>query len=182
MKNSTTAGIYPVPDIPDYAVRDDGAVIKLDNGISSRGVPKTKVTFSQAMQIVGNRIALHRTPFPLIAGVWQMRFGGDIGTGEFLGSVSVADYLRRHGFGPNRVHPATWPDWPAAADAAAASFTDESAPEWCVLTHLTSESERLRAHVKHFDLPSEELLRAPVIILAPVALIAIRSKLTSSTE
>ena len=182
MKNSTKTGIYPVPDIPGYAIRDDGTIIKLDSGISSRGVPMKKVSFSQAMQNVGRRVAIHRTPFPLVAGVWQMRFGGDIGKGEFLGSVSVADYLRRHGFGPNRVHPPNWPDWSAAADAAAASFTDESAPEWCVLTHLTSESEQLRAHVKYFELPAEELMRAPVIILAPVALTAIRSKLTSSTE
>ena len=182
MKNSTETGTYPVPGIPGYAIRDDGTVVKLDIGIPSRGVPVTKVTFSQAMQIVGNRVAIHRTPFPLVAGVWQMRFGGEIGAGEFLGSTSVANYLRRHGFGLNRVHPPTWPNWAAASNAAAANFTDESAPEWCVLTHLTSNSERLQAHAKQFSLSADELLRAPAIILAPLALIAIRAELTSNTE
>jgi hypothetical protein len=50
------------------------------------------------------------------------------------------------------------------------------------LTHLTSNSERLQAHAKQFSLSADELLRAPAIILAPLALIAIRAELTSNTE
>lgn len=182
MKRATKNSIYAIPSITGYAIRDDGEVLATGAGNSLREIPVAKVTFSQAMQILGNRIALHRTPFPLVAGVWQMCFAPDVGTNQWLGTVSVSRYLRKHGFGPNRVHPSVWPGWPDAANAAAENFVDESAREWCVLSHLTRDSERLRTHVNDFDLPIADLLRAPVIILAPVALAAIRSKLTAKTE
>jgi hypothetical protein len=171
---------HAIRELPGYAICDGAVLYRLGGGRSGRDVPRKSVTFGKAMQLVGSRSPVHMTPFPLLPGVWQFRFGGDVADGQFLGGKSADEFLRRHAFGPTRIHPPHWPLWPDEVEAEASRIVEDCSKVWSVLTHQTTDSERLREHAELLgtDVPPTSLMRSPVVLLLPVVLAAVRSRQT----
>lgn len=175
----------PVSDLKSYEIDETGSVWKQNGHRSGKKRRLAALPFREAIQVVGDRASLYRAPWPLIPGVWQLRFAGELPTAPWLAQTSLEQFLRQHAFGAKRTHPDWWPRWSFRVEAAATAIADEQEPLWTVFPNIECGSDAWRRFVNETwpdgvaDRPAN---RAPILLLGPVAFAAIESLSTDEVS
>ncbi|MBM3379246.1 MAG: hypothetical protein FJY39_05830 [Betaproteobacteria bacterium] len=168
----------PSPELSGYQLDEEGAVWHKGGHRNGRDKRLTSISFTKAMQCVGERVGLALVPTQVVPGIWKMRFAGALEGMPYLGGRSLADFFRQHAFGPDRVQPEWWPTWSRQATEVAASINDEQAQIWTVISHLKHDRESrpaLERFVETVGMHSILDQSSPVIVLGPLARIEIFS-------
>ena len=181
----------PVLPLGSYRVDSRGRVFKKGDPdkLKELGLPLSSyardtalkgLTFLKAMEDwAGDKNGIDKLPWPLMPGVWQLRFGGDLQPPNYCGGNHKA-YLDKHALGPNRIHPDEWPPWNERTSAAAAAFVGTARDERCWFSITLKSTEIMSAarktHLDTFE-PSGDGSREhyPYLVMGKIAFAAIDS-------
>ena len=182
----------PVAGLENYLVDSLGRVFRKGDTLKSSSGNRTQIgpandrelngiTFAKAMvDWAGAKNGIDKAPWPLMPGVWQLRFGGDFQTPQFMGGGMQA-YFERHAVGPDRVHPDEWPPWGEKASAAAAAFVDTArdAKCWFMIRLPFSNLPRSAARQKYLETHHSETDGSrehyPYLVMGKIAFAATNS-------
>jgi hypothetical protein len=182
---------FPVPELEEYGIEDDGTVYGRKKGIDSRVGNRLKpMSLAGVDQYVGNK-HVFSTFDQLLPGAWVIRYHQEVFDSWNTAHpdapldnswspglrTGAANFLKRHAFGPSREHPQWWGAWGEREQKAAACIS-ESDRVW-TLIRKTQSGTLWRKFVA--DVWAEEPTdaqpkgSAPIVILGPVAAAFLKS-------